>query len=227
MYQAAQFLCSTSSYHQYDTKAVVNQSVHPSVRPTSIRDSPRNSLSCLPTAVTPSSIPITHWSSIASWRRIDKLQIKIDFKRVCLAEQLPNATISLWTNIHTVALKGQQLVRYCPTLLWQIWRLLRSQRHRSKFGSPGDQTPTISAIIIISIIIIVVSCLRPFLPGTSLEPAVIPTAQASSFTLQYFPYYVWCSKHFVVNLSSVFPVELPNFSLSFSLLFQWLQLLLA
>jgi hypothetical protein len=25
-----------------------------------------------------------------------------------------------------------------------------------------------------------------FLPGTSLEPAVIPTAQASSFTLQYF-----------------------------------------
>ena len=40
------------------------------------------------------------------------------------------------------------------------------------------------------IIIIVVSCHRPFLPGTSLEPAVIPTAQASSFTLQYFPYYV-------------------------------------
>ena len=40
-----------------------------------------------------------------------------------------------------------------------------------------------------------VSCHRPFLPGTSLEPAVIPTAQASSFTLQYFPYYVWCSKY--------------------------------
>ena len=35
-----------------------------------------------------------------------------------------------------------------------------------------------------------VSCHRPFLPGTSLEPAVIPTTQASSFTLQYFPYYV-------------------------------------
>ena len=32
-----------------------------------------------------------------------------------------------------------------------------------------------------------VSCHRPFVPGTSLEPAVIPTAQASSFTLQYFP----------------------------------------
>ena len=31
---------------------------------------------------------------------------------------------------------------------------------------------------------------QAFLPGTSLEPAVIPTTQASSFTLQYFPYYV-------------------------------------
>ena len=31
---------------------------------------------------------------------------------------------------------------------------------------------------------------------------------------------------FVVNLSNVFLVQLPNFSLSFSLLFQWLQLLL-
>jgi len=45
-------------------------------------------------------------------------------------------------------------------------------------------------IIIIIIIVVVVSCHRPFLPGTPLEPAVIPTAQASSFTLQYFPYYV-------------------------------------
>jgi len=40
-----------------------------------------------------------------------------------------------------------------------------------------------------------VSCHRPFLPGTSLEPTVIPNAQASSFTLQYFPYHVWCSKY--------------------------------
>ena len=45
-------------------------------------------------------------------------------------------------------------------------------------------------IIIIIIIIKVSSCHRPFLPGTSLEPAVVPTAQASSFTLQYFPYYL-------------------------------------
>jgi hypothetical protein len=44
--------------------------------------------------------------------------------------------------------------------------------------------------IIIIIIIIDVSCHMPFLPGNSLEPTVIPTAQASSFTLQYFPYYV-------------------------------------
>jgi len=38
--------------------------------------------------------------------------------------------------------------------------------------------------------IIIVPCHMPFVPGTSLEPAVIPIAQASSFTLQYFPYYV-------------------------------------
>ena len=74
-----------------------------------------------------------------------------------------------------------------------------------------------------------VSCHRSFLPGTSLEPAVIPTAQASRFTLHYFS--VLCvmfqvQLSFVVNLSNVFPVQLPNFSSSFSLLFQWLQLLL-
>jgi hypothetical protein len=45
-------------------------------------------------------------------------------------------------------------------------------------------------IIIIIIIIVLVPCHGPFLPGSSLEPAVTPTAQASSFTLQYFPYYV-------------------------------------
>jgi len=56
-----------------------------------------------------------------------------------------------------------------------------------------DKRGFIIIIIIIVVIIIIdmdVSCHRPFLPGTSLEPAVIPTAQASSFTLQYFPYYV-------------------------------------
>jgi uncharacterized membrane protein YcgQ (UPF0703/DUF1980 family) len=40
-----------------------------------------------------------------------------------------------------------------------------------------------TAHLLFIIIIIIVSCRRPFLPGTSLESAVIPTAQASSFTL--------------------------------------------
>ena len=47
-------------------------------------------------------------------------------------------------------------------------------------------------IIINIIIILQYGCLllQVFLPGTSLEIAAIPTAQASTFTLQYFPYYV-------------------------------------
>jgi len=51
---------------------------------------------------------------------------------------------------------------------------------------------TVLSVIIVYIIIIQYVCLlsQAFLPGTSLEPAVIPTAQTSSFTLQYFPYYV-------------------------------------
>jgi len=32
----------------------------------------------------------------------------------------------------------------------------------------------------------------------SLVTGLIPTAQASSFTLQYFPYYVWCYKYFCI-----------------------------
>jgi len=45
-------------------------------------------------------------------------------------------------------------------------------------------------IVVVVVVVVDVSCHKPFLPGTSLEPAVIPIAQASSFTLQYFPYYV-------------------------------------
>ena len=45
-------------------------------------------------------------------------------------------------------------------------------------------------ILLLLLLSMDVSCHRPFLPGTSLEPAVIPTAHASSITLQYFPYYV-------------------------------------
>ena len=77
---------------------------------------------------------------------------------------------------------------------------------RTRFGSKADYMMTTTmmmlmlvmmAIIIIIIIIIQYVCLlsQAFLPGTSLEPAVIPTTQASSFTLQYFPYYVWCFKY--------------------------------
>jgi hypothetical protein len=36
----------------------------------------------------------------------------------------------------------------------------------------------------------VISCHRPFIPGTALESAVFPTAQASGFRLQYFPHNV-------------------------------------
>jgi len=45
-------------------------------------------------------------------------------------------------------------------------------------------------IVIYYVVIVVVSCHRACLPGTSLETAMIPTAQASRFRLQYFPYYV-------------------------------------
>ena len=69
-----------------------------------------------------------------------------------------------------------------------------------------------------------VSCHRPFLPGTSLEPAVIPTAQASTFhtaVLSVLCVMFQVQLSFVKNLSNVFLVQLPNFSLSFSLLFHY------
>ena len=57
------------------------------------------------------------------------------------------------------------------------------QFFRKKYNKNGDD--------IIIIICTIVSYHRPFLPATSLETAVIPSAQASSFTLQYFPYYYY------------------------------------
>jgi len=42
---------------------------------------------------------------------------------------------------------------------------------------------------ILLLLLLAVSCHRPFLAGTS-APTAIPTTQASSFRLQYFPYYV-------------------------------------
>jgi len=60
--------------------------------------------------------------------------------------------------------------------------------------NPGHDWPRYP---LISILLLLYVCLlsHPFLPGTTHEPAVNPTAHASSFTLQYFPYYVWCSKY--------------------------------
>jgi hypothetical protein len=40
-----------------------------------------------------------------------------------------------------------------------------------------------AAVIVVPAAAAAVSCHRPFLPDTSFEPAVIPTTQASSFTL--------------------------------------------
>jgi hypothetical protein len=55
-------------------------------------------------------------------------------------------------------------------------------------------------IVVVVVVMIIISIITTTttttifvtgLPGTSsLQPAVIPTAQASSFRLQYFPYYV-------------------------------------
>jgi len=61
------------------------------------------------------------------------------------------------------------------------------------FLNETTKTTTISFILLLLLLLLYdmdVSCHRPFLAGASLEPAVIPTAQASSFTVQYFPYYV-------------------------------------
>ena len=87
---------------------------------------------------------------------------------------------------------------YHHILRLSIIIIFRSIHSLLTFGS-ATQVPNTKAKDIqhkyTIIIIIILSCHWPFLPGTSLEPAVIPTAHASSFTLQYFPYYVWCSKY--------------------------------
>jgi hypothetical protein len=62
-----------------------------------------------------------------------------------------------------------------------------------------------------------VSCHRPFLPGNSLEPAVIPTAQVSSFRLQYFPYYVVCV---------MFQLQLPSVANLLNVFLVWLLIML-
>ena len=73
----------------------------------------------------------------------------------------------------------------CLSFEMWCWRRIKKDRVQNEEGLN-------TVVIIIIIIIIQYVCLlsQAFLPGTFLEPAVIPTAQASSFTLQYFPYYV-------------------------------------
>jgi len=62
--------------------------------------------------------------------------------------------------------------------------------------------PTIRHVLLLVLLLQLydmdVSCHRPFLPGTYPEPTVIPTAQASSYRLQYFPCCVWCSKCIII-----------------------------
>ena len=64
-------------------------------------------------------------------------------------------------------------------------------RERYETGVAVSCTTLIIIIIIIIIIIMLLTLVTGlFLPGTSLEPTAIPTAQVSRFRLQYFPYYV-------------------------------------
>jgi len=73
-----------------------------------------------------------------------------------------------------------------------------------------------------------VSCHRHFLPGTSLKPVVIPSSELKFHTAIFSVLCVMFQVElsFVLNLSSVLLVQFPNFSLSFSLLFQWFEFLL-
>jgi hypothetical protein len=45
-------------------------------------------------------------------------------------------------------------------------------------------------LLLLLLLFSLLSLVTGFLPGTSLKPEVTPAAQASSFSLQYFPYYV-------------------------------------
>ena len=83
-------------------------------------------------------------------------------------------------------------------------------------------------IIIVVVVDDAVVCHRPFLPDTSLEPMMIPTAQASKFQTAIFS--ILCvmfqaQLSFVVNLLNIFLVGLSNISLNILLLFQWPQIL--
>jgi len=83
-------------------------------------------------------------------------------------------------------------------------------------------------VVVVVVVVVVVSRHKPFLPGTSLEPTVILTARTSSFRLQYFPYYVWCSWYSCLCSEAIecFPGMASRFFLKPLLLFRWLQFLL-
>jgi hypothetical protein len=53
---------------------------------------------------------------------------------------------------------------------------------------------------------------------------VIPTAQASSFTLQYFPYYVWCSKYscvIIIIIITIIIIRLIDCTIACNVKFFW------
>ena len=61
----------------------------------------------------------------------------------------------------------------------------------------------ITVIILLLLLLLLLSCQRLSLSGTSLEPMIIPTVQASSFRLQYFPCYVWFSQYICLCNESI------------------------
>ena len=89
------------------------------------------------------------------------------------------------------------MLTYVATVMSTVTQCIRNDGS----GSPTTQVCLNIVIIVIMfvclfVVVVVISCHTPSLHAISpLEPAVIPTAQASSFTLQYFPYYVRCSKY--------------------------------
>jgi len=72
-------------------------------------------------------------------------------------------------------------------------------RARAALGGSSDLARIVFTTDLLLLLLLLLRCVyyccchRLFLPDISLGPTVIPTAQASSFRLQYFPYYLWCS----------------------------------
>ena len=132
---------------------------------------------------------LTLWSTVL----LEKLPISQLVKKF-LAFYGTRGFVTAFTSSRHLSLSGASLIRSI-SLFRCLGRTRVSTRVRGfhcKCFVKGCvlRYGVIIIIIIIIVVIVDVSCHRPFLPGTSLEPTVIPTAQASSFTLQYFPYCV-------------------------------------